>query len=241
MKLIDITGQVFGLLTVIRQGPVRESKVGGSIWICKCECGKAFNAVGSRLRKGVTKSCGCLVSAWGSSMGSNPQFIKKRAEKITKHGQKRKGNASAEYKTWLGMKSRCNTPSNKDYEQWGGRGIRVCDEWQSDFSQFFKDMGPKPTPQHTIDRENSNGNYEPRNCRWATTQQQGAENRRGFVSVTVNGIQFNKIADACRHFGVSPTTANERIKAGIPLDLAFSPERLKSRRTKESYLRKSTR
>lgn len=158
-----------------------------------------------------------------------------------KHGHKRRGATSAEYKTWLGMKSRCYRPANKDYANWGAKGIRVCDRWLHDFPAFLADMGPKPTPKHTIDRLDSSKDYAPDNCRWATAQQQGAENRKGFVPVVVNGVHFIKIADACRHFGVGPTTVNERLKSGIPMDEAFNPNRLKSRRTKESYWRKDLR
>ena len=152
-----------------------------------------------------------------------------------------KHKVSNEYKTWLAMKSRCYRSSDKSFSGWGGRGIKVCDRWKSDFSAFLSDMGRKPTPSHTIDRINPNGNYEPSNCRWATIQEQGSEHRRGIIPVTVLGVQFKSIAEACRHFGVRATTVNERLKSGIPVDAAFSKSRLKPRRARQSYLPKNQR
>jgi hypothetical protein len=239
MKLIDITGQKFGRLTVLEKLPPRVG--GGSLWLCVCDCGNLCERIGSSLRRGGTPSCGCFQSEWASKMGANRAFIAKRSEKTVTHGAKRGGVITAEYLRWLHMKSRCYTPSDKSYQNWGGRGIRVCDRWLNDFSAFLADMGPLPTPQHTLDRIDPNGNYEPGNCRWATREQQGGEHRRGFVSVTVGGITFDKLAAACRHFGVGVTTVSERLRAGIPVEQAFTPGRLKSRRDKESYIRKELR
>ena len=157
------------------------------------------------------------------------------------HGHKIRGMVSPEYKTWLGMKARCYRPKNKDYPRWGGKGIRVCDRWLHDFMAFYADMGSKPTPEHTIDRLNSKLDYSPDNCRWATPQQQGAENRDGIIPVVVRGVSFSSISVACRHFGVLPTTVNERKKSGIPMDDWFTPGRMKSRRGPESYWRKEYR
>lgn len=148
---------------------------------------------------------------------------------------------SPEYATWLGMKRRCYDKKHKDYKNWGGKGIKLCKEWEFDFSQFLADMGEKPTQKHTIDRLDPAKDYSKQNCRWATQQQQGAENRSGILQITVLGMTFDSIANACRHFGVKATTVNERIKSGVPIDTAFTPKRLPSRRTKESYIRKDRR
>jgi hypothetical protein len=157
------------------------------------------------------------------------------------HGHKRKGMATPEYKTWLAMKARCYTKSNKDFAGWGGKGIRVCDRWRDSFETFLRDMHTKPSADHTIDRLDSNADYSPENCRWATRSEQGAEHRHGLVPVSVGGLDFPSQAAACRFFGVRATTVNERLKAGISLDEAFQSNRLKSRRTRESYLRKDRR
>ena len=158
------------------------------------------------------------------------------------HGHKKRGGASVEYKTWLSMKRRCYDTNFKDYPNWGGRGIRVCDRWVNDFVAFFEDMGPRPEGKYSIDRIDSSKDYSPDNCRWATASQQGSENRRGLIPVTVNGIYFATLSSACKHFGVSPSVANMRIKAGIPADIAVSTsDRMKPRRTKESFWSKAKR
>lgn len=235
MKLIDRAGEKYERLLVLEKSKTPR------MWRCRCDCGAELLVTGTNLASGNTRSCGCLSREWAAHMGSNPEFIRKRSVSTATHGQKRRSGAGPEYKTWLGMKSRCYRPSDKDYPNWGGRGIRVCDRWKSDFEAFFSDMGPKPTPSHTIDRLRPNENYEPGNCRWATLVQQATENRRGLVPVVVNGMEFSTTAEACRHFGVKATTVNERLKAGIPLDQAFTHGALPSRRTRESYIRKDRR
>jgi hypothetical protein len=94
------------------------------------------------------------------------------------HGHTRGRKRTAEYKSWEAMRSRCNSPGSHNYGQYGGRGIKVVTRWDS-FANFFADMGPKPTPSHSIDRLNNDGNYEPGNCRWATRSEQN-KNRRPF-------------------------------------------------------------
>lgn len=106
-------------------------------------------------------------------------LIKPRPKPIgdLKHGHRRRNGTSLEYKSWRGMLSRCYYPMNKDYHRYGGRGITVCGSWVSDFTNFLRDMGPRPSQSHSIDRIDNEGNYEPGNCRWGTPKQQ-ARNRR---------------------------------------------------------------
>jgi hypothetical protein len=235
MKLIDRTGDRYERLVVLEKSPTPR------MWLCRCDCGTELLVTGPNLASGNTRSCGCLLREWSKHLGGNPEYVARRAEKAVHHGQKRRGKASPEYKTWLGMKARCYTPSNKDYPNWGGRGIAVCDRWRNDFPSFLADMGTKPTPAHTIDRLKSDEDYGPDNCRWATLEEQGGENRRGLQPIVVQGLAFATKAEACRHFGVGATTVNERLKAGIPVDMAFTPGALPSRRTRESYIRKDLR
>ncbi len=107
---------------------------------------------------------------------------------------------TSEHKTWAGMKARCLNPNNKFWPNYGGRGITVCDRWLNSFEAFYEDMGPKPSPKHSIDRIDVNGNYEPGNVRWATDSEQ-MQNVRHNVRVTFQGDDVVLI-EACRRAGI---------------------------------------
>lgn len=153
--VIDMTGQRFSRLVVVRQSPLWRH--GCAQWECLCDCGERVTVNGHTLRNGNTRSCGCLMRTHGES------------------GPDR----SPEYATWKGIKRRCSAPRCKDYKDYGGRGIRVCDRWLNSFENFLADMGRKPSPKHSIDRADNDGNYEPGNCRWATPSEQ-SKNRRPY-------------------------------------------------------------
>lgn len=225
------------------KGAVRPSKSGGSNWICLCDCGTRFTAIGSNIRKGDTTSCGCVAKEWAIHMGSNVEFIAKRAISGARHGHKRRSGASVEYNTWLGMKRRCYDIKYKDYATWGGRGIRVCDRWNDSFEAFLEDMGPRPSDDHSIDRIEVNGNYEKGNCRWATPQQQAGEHKRNLLVTEIDGKRFESLSAACRAYDISYFLVFERIKRGISLEMAMKTpvRKLPNNRSRESYLPKSRR
>jgi hypothetical protein len=143
MKQIDISGQIFGRITVINY-----DKAGK--WNCVCSCGtqKQINSI--NLRKGITVSCGCYAR-----------------EVNTRHGKA----GTRVYGIWENMKARCSSPSNAYWHRYGGRGIRVCASWQN-FEAFYADMGDPPSTYHSLGRIDNNGNYMLSNCRWETKEQQ---------------------------------------------------------------------
>jgi hypothetical protein len=236
MKLIDKTGNRYGKLLVLRKHETPR------MWLCVCDCGNEKLVTGSNLASGAIRSCGCLATQWASSMGSNPEYIHRRSEKLVKHGEKRRSGATVEYKTWLVMKRRCYDEKYKDFETWGGRGIRVCERWRNSFPAFLKDMGRRPEGSFSIDRKNENRDYSPDNCRWATPLQQG-EHMRPNIQVSYGGVEFFSLKEACRVLGLPYQTIFSRVKYGYSLHdaLSIGAKRAKPRRSRESYLRKSCR
>lgn len=156
---IQMIGKKFGKLLVL--GRAKDGNRGEVKWICACDCGEKAEIRGMHLRNGKTKSCGCLT-------------VKKTINRMTKHGMAR----TPEYTAWKNMKRRCYAPGSTNYKNWGGRGIAVCDSWLKSFDNFYKDMGDRPSPSHSLDRIDNNGDYNKSNCRWATPDEQSVNKRR---------------------------------------------------------------
>jgi len=164
-KRIDLTGQVFSRLTVLAPAPDRTT--GRAYWLCRCECGQEKPVSSSDLRTGHALSCGC----WNSEV--------RRRHPVT-HGFA----GTPTYICWTNMRSRCSNPKRREFHNYGGRGIVVCERWQK-FENFLADMGEMP-PGMTLDRIDVNGHYEPSNCRWTSGEVQG-NNRRNNVYVDLHG------------------------------------------------------
>jgi len=164
-----LAGKKFGKLTLIEVS----AKEHGTRphWRCRCECGSITNAAEANILNGHTRSCGCIHRE------------RARAGLNRKHGMIK----TPTYYSWRAMLCRCFSPRTDGYEYYGGRGISVCDRWQK-FENFLADLGTRPTGT-TLERQDTNGNYEPGNCYWATAKQQAA-NRRNNRNLTYEGKTF---------------------------------------------------
>ncbi|MFF9595856.1 hypothetical protein [Methylobacterium fujisawaense] len=182
---------MFHRLTAVRDLGRRKRK---RVWLFRCECGEAVEVQSALVRRGYTKSCGCFRVSWARG-------------RQTRHGQHR----SPTYLSWQGMIERCRNPNVPAYDDYGGRGIRVCDRWSGSFETFLADMGERPAGT-TLDRRDVNGHYEPSNCRWATPHVQ-ATNRRNTIRVELDG-ELMLFGDACALVGVPYATAYSRIRRG---------------------------
>ncbi len=203
-KRIEMGGQRSGRLVVVRPSH-QDTNNNRWFWICLCDCGAETIVNGYSLRSCVTRSCGCI-----------------RAEQIGRlrrtHGQ----SETVEYKTWRQMRGRCNNPRSKDYSFYGGRGISVCSEWSDSFKAFYRDMGPRPSAQHTIDRIDNDGNYEPGNCRWATRKQQ-SRNTRYNRRITFRGITLCT-AEWAEKTGITPGMLRDRLDRGWAVERVLMAE-----------------
>ena len=186
MKLIDRIGERHGRLLVVERAPNKSERDTNARWKCKCDCGREVIQYGQDLKKGKVVSCGC----WND-------------EKRFKHGL---ANTPV-HRIWIGMHSRCRNPNLKEYPNYGGRGIKVCERWKS-FENFIADMGIRPEG-YSIDRIDNDGDYEPSNCRWATTRQQ-LNNKRTSRILAMNG-ESRTIAEWADKLGIDWHTIRNRV------------------------------
>jgi hypothetical protein len=222
MPKLDIgVGEVFGRLIVLHELETRRRKGGGTErWFrCRCECGKEGDFLLGRLRSGKTKSCGCLVVLPDPSV-KKPKSAKKAVK------------MSPEYSVYKGIKQRCYRTRSKAYARYGGRGIAMCSGWRSSFQLFLKDMGPRPSLSHSIDRIENSGNYScghceecvekswPMNCRWADKSTQ-RRNQGDVVMLTFAGETLC-MSDMAKRYGMTKGTLRDRILRGMSLKDALT-------------------
>jgi len=200
VKSIDRAGHVFGRWTALSRIP-KERK-----WLCQCECGTVRAVSTGHLRQGKSKSCGCLERELASARSRT-------------HGM----SGTVEHRTWMSMKDRCRNPKAAHYECYGGRGITVCDRWTNSFENFFEDMGPKPSPIHSIDRIDVNSHYSPENCRWATIKEQRRNTRANNI-VRYLGKEMC-LAEAAELSGISRDVLSMRIRREWNDERLFLPVR----------------
>lgn len=138
-------------------------------WLFRCECGNETAAVVAHVRNGHKKSCGCYAHEVRTEVGKRVNL---------KHGKARRGNIIPEYIIWQGMIARCENPKSISFKNYGGRGISVQEPFRSSFDSFLAEVGPRPSPSHSIDRIDNDGNYAPGNVRWATRLEQSKNKKR---------------------------------------------------------------
>lgn len=195
MKL-NLSGQRFGRLLVLGEGSQRNTI---RMWNCLCDCGSRTLAQQGNLRNGHTLSCGCMRSEMTIA-------------RHTTHGHYIKGKPTGTRKTWGEIFQRCNNKNNHAYKWYGGRGIKVCDRWYS-FENFVSDMGIRPEG-FSLDRVNSDGNYEPGNCRWATAKEQ-AQNTRQSKRWLIHGVEYKSGQQAADATGIKRATIQWRVRNGV--------------------------
>lgn len=200
---LDITGERYGSLVAISRAASAGKR---TTWLFRCDCGAEVVRGLEPVRRGDTRSCGCL------------RIEVTRARSIT-HGHRTGRKSSRTLRAYYGALGRCYNPADEKYSQYGGRGIQVCEEWRQGFESFLADMGECP-PQRSLDRVDVNKDYEPRNCRWATTMQQ-ARSRTDNIIVKHNGRDL-VLKDFARLMGVNygPLHARVRYRGQDPHEAA---------------------
>lgn len=191
MTIIDPSGKKIGNWNI--KTSIKEN--GYLKWICECDCGTKKSVLASNLRSGKTKSCGCNK---------------------TKHNM----SNSDEYRAWYGMKNRCYNKNHDDYNNYGARGIYVCNEWINSFEKFYTDMGKRPSKNHSVERKNNDGPYSRDNCKWATRQEQG-KNVRSNRNLTFNG-KSQCMSSWANELNIPITTLKKRIQYGWTVERALT-------------------
>lgn len=208
-RLINLVGRRFGRLLVVERDPPHK-------WVCKCDCGSVVRVFSQNLRRDHTQSCGCIARMVGFAVK-------------TIHGQ----TSTPEFHTWSHIRQRCENPSNRRYAYYGGRGITVCERWHS-FEMFMEDMGPRPSPGHSIERIDNSKGYEPGNCIWATRSQQMRNTRRTHF-ITALG-EKRSLVEWSQLTGIDSPTIRRRLKLGWSQERAVTaPVRVRPSRQQPEH------
>ena len=196
-NFIDLTGKTFGKLTVLHRD--KNNPQGDARWGCQCTCGNRTVVLGKSLRSGMTKSCGC------------------HHQGNTIHGMR----GTPEYTVWSSMVQRCTNPLHKCFHNYGGRGITICGAWIASFAEFYRHIGARPTPKHTLERIDNEGGYTPGNVKWATRQDQ-LNNTRRTRKFTISGRTMS-MKQWAMEFGIDKSTLHHRIDVlGWPIEKALT-------------------
>lgn len=202
-KTKDLSGTRFNRLTVTRLVSANMKRARREYrYLCICDCGNEFETTAAALKLGVSKSCGCL-----------------KGELITQKKLRHAASGTLSYKVWGAIKRRCFNYKDAAYERYGGRGITMCKRWSESYEAFIEDMGHRPSANHSIDRIDNEGNYEPGNCRWATSKEQGRNTRRT-IFITIG--ERKSLAEWCEVYGIKSATVRSRIKKGWPAERAVT-------------------
>ena len=192
---VDHAGKRFGRLIVLRQES--QGKLGGSLWVCECDCGRSRVFAAKGLVAGSTTSCGCA-----------------QRDAVTKHGL----SYHPLYRIWTSMMARCHDSNNPAFKWYGGRGVEVCVQWRATPQQFFDDMGERPEGT-SIDRIDGTGGYSKKNCRWATNVEQSnnRSNNRWFLFL---GDVYN-MKQLCKFLDVGYSAVSMRLHRGLSASKSF--------------------
>ena len=214
-KLEELTGQKFGRLTAVSRYGFDE--FGRQLWNCECECGNTIVTHAYSLKQGHTKSCGCLKKE--KAINNLPDTPTGEQCPAYKHG----GEGTRLYRIWKGMKQRCYNPKTENYQNYGGRGITICDSWRCDFPAF-RDwaLANGYSDDLSIDRIDNDKGYGPDNCRWADRITQRAnqrEHKPGHHSLQVQcvdtGEVFNSLKAAAEKTGAPITSISSCLKGRL--------------------------